>query len=164
VIYRAAMRYRGMATVCTTNMDLYVAATVVRRGAARGVGRGYCQYVLYNLIPLYVVQVPIMQIVDMAIMLDGSVTTVAPMDVGMIFMGMCHHATPVWVTLSCHLVSVYSTLLQAVFNLPEQICLRMRKTGDKFKFLLFHKHSTLLQLGTRATVHQATIRATCTQG
>jgi hypothetical protein len=69
-------------------------ATGQRGGAAIGIGGGYRDHMFINMIAVNVVKMAIMQIIGVAIVLNGRVATAGAVDVGMIEMDLAAHCWP----------------------------------------------------------------------
>jgi hypothetical protein len=96
IVHMIAVRYRFMAAVLAMHMALFVTATIVGGGARSRVRGGYPDHMLLDRRAVHVMKMATVQIVHMAFVNDAGVTTVGPVDVGMVFMGVCHDGFLVW--------------------------------------------------------------------
>jgi hypothetical protein len=88
IIDMVAVRNGGMSAVRSVNVAGWVAAATVRGGAGSRMGAIHRQFVLFDRsVGTGVVQVPCVQVVEMAIVLDGSVSAIGTVLVRMI--GVC---------------------------------------------------------------------------
>lgn len=92
-----AMRYSFMTTVCTVRVVRIVAVADVAVGADVKVGLANGDDMLINVSLMKAVQMTVVQVIDMALMLNGGVTAVGAMLVGVIlvnYMIDCHDECP----------------------------------------------------------------------
>jgi hypothetical protein len=87
IIDMVAVRHRFMATIRPVHM-----ATGHFRCAAIGIGRRNGDDVLIDMIAVDMMEMAIMQIIDMAIMVDGSVAAARAVDMGVISVDVAAHA------------------------------------------------------------------------
>jgi hypothetical protein len=90
VIDVVSVRHGFMAAARPMPMSLVVLAAIVVGSAGGGVGAADGQTVFLNLVAFVVVQVTIVQIVGVAVVLDGRVAAVWPVLMGVAFVVICH--------------------------------------------------------------------------
>jgi hypothetical protein len=71
VIGMVAVRHGFVTAAGTVTVTLIVSTAVMGRRAVAGIGSTHRQHVLVHMVALNVVQVPVMQVVCMAVVLDG---------------------------------------------------------------------------------------------
>jgi hypothetical protein len=95
IVDMVAMRNRLVAASRTVNVIGIMAATGVTRSAGSGVCLSDLQCMFLDRpVRVHVVQVAVVQVIDMATMLDRGVTTVGAVLVVVVFMNMCHRFVP----------------------------------------------------------------------
>lgn len=72
-----------MATVRTVLMRCLVGAAVMFRSAIRRVGGAHFQHMLVHMVPMRMVQMPVVEVVFMPFVLDGGMATTGAMLMGM---------------------------------------------------------------------------------
>ena len=90
VIDVVAVRHRFVAAAGAVAVALGVLAAVVAGRAGRGVGAPDRQGVLLDRAAVLVVQVAVVQVVGVAVVLDGRVAAVRPVLMGVAFVVICH--------------------------------------------------------------------------
>jgi len=97
VVDMIAVGYGGMTTVLTVNVSFFMATTVVLRSAIVRVGGTHFQDVLIDMVTMHMVEMTIMQVIGVAVVNDGNMTTIRPVLMAMTFVGFagfCHERTP----------------------------------------------------------------------
>ena len=91
IIDMVAMRNGLMTATFPMNM----ARTGIERDAGIGVGFIYRQGVFVVMVVVFVVQMAVVQVVDMAVMFDGGMTAAAAVNMGVVVMNgaVCHDAS-----------------------------------------------------------------------
>jgi hypothetical protein len=91
IIDMIAVRHRFMAAAGAVHM-----AAGQRGGTAIGIGRGYRDHMFIDMIAMRVMQMAIMQIINMAFVVDGGVAATGPMHMGMagVGVGATHGCSP----------------------------------------------------------------------
>ena len=84
VIDVVAMRDRFVTAIGAMDMTGLMAAAAVVRGAGVGIAARHLHHVLVDMIVVRVVEMPVMQVVDVAAMAHGGVTATRPMAMGMV--------------------------------------------------------------------------------
>ena len=94
VIHMIAVRHPLMTAVWSMKVGGFVRAAIVLRCAAIGILGSSREFMVVDMVAVYVVQVPIVQIVGMAIVLNSSVAAICTVPVCMSFVlrtGGCHN-------------------------------------------------------------------------
>jgi hypothetical protein len=84
VVGMVAVRDRRMAARRSVHVRGLVTRARVLRGAGVGVGRGHRDNVLVDVVPVRVVQMPVVNIVHMAVVTDRDVSAIRAVDVLMV--------------------------------------------------------------------------------
>jgi len=91
IVDMVAMRHRLMATTRPMNVPGFVPATIMARGAIRGILRAHLKRTFIDMPLMRMVQMPVMQIIDMPFVRNRRMAASRAMLVFVIFMYvMCH--------------------------------------------------------------------------
>ena len=93
VVDMVAMGHPFMAAIRTMNVPFIVTGAVMVSRASVGIRCVHFEHVLIDMIPVHMVQVPVMQVVDVPVMADGLVPAVRPVLVRVVSMllAFVHH-------------------------------------------------------------------------
>jgi hypothetical protein len=97
VVHMISMWHGFVAASRPMHMALIVCATAVPGGASVGVGGRHLNSMFIDMVTVHMVQVPVMQIINMASMPDSRVTTIGSVDMRMVRMlriGAGRHVAP----------------------------------------------------------------------
>ena len=84
VVDVVAMRDGRMAAVRPMHVGRLVAATGMRGGAARRVGVGHRNHVLLDRRARLMMQVPVMEVIDMSVVMNGDVAAIGAVGMGVV--------------------------------------------------------------------------------
>jgi hypothetical protein len=93
VVNVAAVGHPFVSAIRTMNVPYVVTGALMVSGAGVGVRCVHFKYVLINMIPVHVVQVPVMQVIDVPVMADGLMAAVWPVlvSVASMLLAFVHH-------------------------------------------------------------------------
>lgn len=96
VVDMVPMGHPVVAAIGTMSVPFTVAGAVMVRCTSIGIRCVHFEHVLIDMIPVHMVQVPVMQVVDVPVMADGLVPAVRPVLVRMVGMLLTfvHHNPP----------------------------------------------------------------------
>jgi hypothetical protein len=98
VVHVIAMGHSFMPASRSMYMALVVRAATMPRCATIGIGRWHFNLMFIDVIVMHMVQMPVMQVVDVAFVADGHVTAIGSVNVRMIAMlrigASCHDQSP----------------------------------------------------------------------
>ena len=92
IVDMVAVGHGLVAATRPVNVTLVVSGALMMGCAAIGVGCRYFDYVFIDVTFVHVMQMPIVQVVDVAGVLDRGVPAIGPMNMGMVFVLGCHRA------------------------------------------------------------------------
>ena len=94
IVHMVPMRYRFVTTCRPMLVTCVVTGATMLRSALVGIGRRDLDDMFIDMVALDVMEMPVVQIVDMAVMLDGCVSAIWAVDMrmmGMLGVGACSH-------------------------------------------------------------------------
>jgi len=94
IVDMVAVGHGLVAATRPVNVTLVVSGALMMGCAAIGVGCRYFDYVFIDVTFVHVMQMPIVQVVDVAGVLDRGVPAIGPMNMGMVFVLGCQRADP----------------------------------------------------------------------
>jgi hypothetical protein len=97
VVDMVAVRHRFMAAIRTMNVPYVVTGAVMVSRANVGVRCAHFEHVLIDMIPVHMVQVPVMQVIDVPVMTDCLMPAVWPVLVSVVSMllAVAHHSSSI---------------------------------------------------------------------
>lgn len=97
IVHMVAMRHRFMAASGSMLVVCIVTSATMLRSALVGIGRADLDDMLIDMVAMHVMEMPVVEVVDMAVMQDGRMTAIRTMNmqmIGMLGVRACRHGMP----------------------------------------------------------------------
>ena len=94
IVHMVPMRYRFVTTCRPMLVTCIVTGATMLRSALVGIDRGDLDDMFIDMVAMDMMEMPVVQIVDMAVMLDGCMPAIWAVDmrmIGMLGVGACRH-------------------------------------------------------------------------
>jgi hypothetical protein len=97
IVHMASMRHRLVAAPGPMYVTWIVTGAPMLRSALVGIGRGDLDDMFIDVVAMHMMEMPVMQIVDMAVMMNGRMPAIRAVNmrmIGMLGVGACRHGMP----------------------------------------------------------------------
>jgi hypothetical protein len=94
IVHMVPMRHRLVAASGPMHVTRAVTGAAMLRSALAGIGRGDLDDMFIDVVAMDMMEMPVMQIVNMAVMMDGRMTAIRAVNmrmIGMLGVGACRH-------------------------------------------------------------------------
>jgi hypothetical protein len=97
IVHMVAVRHRFMAASGSMLVVCIVTSATMLRSALVGIGRADLDDMFIDMVAMHVMEMPVVEVVDMAVMQDGRMTAIRTMNmqmIGMLGVRACRHGMP----------------------------------------------------------------------